>query len=47
MQTGPALRGDQSTVNAHLDLLNGKPELKELYQKLSQSIVNLQERSQG
>jgi predicted short-subunit dehydrogenase-like oxidoreductase (DUF2520 family) len=47
MQTGPAIRGDQSTINIHLDLLAGKPELKELYQKLSQSIVNLQERSQG
>lgn len=47
MQTGPAVRGDQSILDAHLDLLTGKPELKELYQKLSQSIVNLQERSQG
>lgn len=47
MQTGPAVRGDQSTIDAHLDLLSDKPELKELYQKLSQSIVNLQERSQG
>jgi predicted short-subunit dehydrogenase-like oxidoreductase (DUF2520 family) len=47
MQTGPAVRDDQSTMNAHLDLLTGKPELKELYQKLSQSIVNLQERTQG
>jgi hypothetical protein len=47
MQTGPAIRGDQSTINVHLDLLAGKPELKDLYQKLSQSIVNLQERSQG
>jgi len=47
VQTGPAVRGDQSTMNAHLDLLSGKPELKELYQKLSQSIVNLQERSHG
>jgi hypothetical protein len=45
MQTGPAIRGDQSTIDIHLDLLSGKPELKELYQKLSQSIVNLQERS--
>jgi hypothetical protein len=47
MQTGPAVRGDQSTMNAHLDLLNDKPELKELYQKLSQSIVNLQALSHG
>lgn len=47
MQTGPAIRGDQSIINVHLDLLAGNPELKELYKKLSQSIVNLQERSQG
>jgi len=47
MQTGPTVRRDQSTMDAHLDLLSDKPELKELYQKLSQSIVNLQERSQG
>jgi predicted short-subunit dehydrogenase-like oxidoreductase (DUF2520 family) len=47
MQTGPAVRGDQSTMDAHLELLAGKPELKELYEKLSQSIVNLREQSQG
>jgi predicted short-subunit dehydrogenase-like oxidoreductase (DUF2520 family) len=47
MQTGPASRGDQETVDAHIELLKKNPEMQELYQKLSQSIVNLQERSKG
>lgn len=47
MQTGPASRGDQETVEAHIELLKKNPEMQELYQKLSQSIVNLQERSKG
>jgi hypothetical protein len=47
MQTGPASRGDQETVDAHLDLLKNNPEIQDIYKKLSQSIVNLQERSKG
>lgn len=47
MQTGPASRGDQATINTHLEALKDKPELHELYQKLSQSIVNFQEHSKG
>lgn len=47
VQTGPAIRSDISTMKAHLDLLENKPELKLIYEKLSQSIVNLQERSEG
>jgi predicted short-subunit dehydrogenase-like oxidoreductase (DUF2520 family) len=47
MQTGPASRGDQETVEAHLELLKNHPDKQELYKKLSQSIVNLQERSKG
>jgi predicted short-subunit dehydrogenase-like oxidoreductase (DUF2520 family) len=42
VQTGPAMRDDQNTVNKHLQLLTDKPDLKELYQKLSQSIINYQ-----
>ncbi|HEY0899012.1 MAG TPA: DUF2520 domain-containing protein, partial [Sphingobacteriaceae bacterium] len=41
VQTGPAVRGDQQTMNKHLELLQDNPELLELYRKLSQSIVNL------
>lgn len=47
MQTGPASRNDQETVDAHIELLKKNPNMQELYQKLSQSIVNLQERSKG
>jgi hypothetical protein len=47
VQTGPAIREDQSTIHAHLELLRDNPTLSELYSKLSQSIVNLHKRSQG
>lgn len=47
VQTGPAIRGDVSTMNAHIDLLQDKPDLRLIYEKLSQSIVNLQQRSAG
>ena len=45
VQTGPAIRGDKTTINAHLELLRDTPELMELYERLSQSIVNLHQRS--
>lgn len=41
VQTGPAIRGDQATIQTHLKILDNKPELREIYDKLSQSIVNL------
>jgi predicted short-subunit dehydrogenase-like oxidoreductase (DUF2520 family) len=47
VQTGPAIREDQVTIQAHLNLLIHNPDLSELYIKLSQSIVNLHKRSQG
>ncbi len=47
VQTGPAIRNDQVTIQAHLELLKHNPALSELYTKLSQSIVNLHKRSQG
>lgn len=47
VQTGPAIREDQATIQAHLELLKHKPDLSELYTKLSQSIVNLHKRLQG
>ena len=37
VQTGPAIRNDQSTINAHLDLLKTS-ENKEIYQLLTSSI---------
>lgn len=37
-QTGPAIRGDQKTINKHLRLLQNKPKLQEIYRTLSGSI---------
>lgn len=47
MQTGPASRDDQETMNAHLELLKNNPEIQDIYKKLSQSIVNLHVHSKG
>lgn len=41
-QTGPASRGDQSTVNAHLEQINN-PLTRELYSLLSESIFKRNE----
>lgn len=38
VQTGPAVRDDQQTILKHLELLEGKPHLQEIYQSLSKSI---------
>ncbi len=38
VQTGPALRGDQRTMDNHMELLEGSPELQEIYETLSKSI---------
>ncbi len=40
-QTGPAIRRDENTMNAHLKALSDKPKLKEIYQILSKSIQEL------
>ena len=37
-QTGPALRGDQQTVEAHLRLLEGYPQLRRIYGLMTESI---------
>lgn len=39
LQTGPAVRGDISTIDKHLQLLNHQPALKKLYLKLTESII--------
>lgn len=39
LQTGPAVRGDGSTMNAHLELLDSFPEMKNVYETLSKSII--------
>ena len=38
MQTGPAVRGDVSTIQKHLALLKDFPELKNIYAVMSESI---------
>ncbi len=38
VQTGPAVRGDKTTMAAHLKLLNDSPDLAGIYQILSDSI---------
>jgi predicted short-subunit dehydrogenase-like oxidoreductase (DUF2520 family) len=41
LQTGPAIRGDEKIMQQHLNYLAAKPELAELYKKVSESIINL------
>ncbi|ANI89283.1 hypothetical protein A9P82_08260 [Arachidicoccus ginsenosidimutans] len=38
MQTGPAIRKDMSTIEKHLDVLEGYPETKNIYRFLSDEI---------
>ena len=38
MQTGPAIRGDETTIQKHLQLLNEFPALKNIYEVMSNSI---------
>ncbi len=37
-QTGPAVRGDATTINKHLQLLEAYPEMQNFYQVFTQSI---------
>jgi len=39
VQTGPAIRNDQSTMAMHLEMLKDEPELKDIYGLLSQAII--------
>jgi predicted short-subunit dehydrogenase-like oxidoreductase (DUF2520 family) len=38
LQTGPALRGDNATIQAHLAMLAPYPEMRELYEILTKAI---------
>lgn len=38
-QTGPAIRNDENTIAAHLQLLDEEPQLKAIYNLLSQGII--------
>ena len=39
MQTGPAVRGDKATIQKHLRLLQPFPQLKHIYEVMSESII--------
>ncbi|OIN60288.1 Rossmann-like and DUF2520 domain-containing protein [Arsenicibacter rosenii] len=41
VQTGPARRGDQQTMQAHLTLLSDQPQLAEMYELMSDSIARM------
>jgi predicted short-subunit dehydrogenase-like oxidoreductase (DUF2520 family) len=45
-QTGPAKRGDKNTIEKHLSLLENNLELKELYEKITQSIFKLHQQNE-
>jgi predicted short-subunit dehydrogenase-like oxidoreductase (DUF2520 family) len=45
-QTGPAMRHDLNTVERHLDLLSFSPELKNIYEVISRSIINYYNKNQ-
>ena len=39
LQTGPAIREDLEIIKTHLDLLSEKPDYKEIYRIISESII--------
>ncbi|WP_448698797.1 Rossmann-like and DUF2520 domain-containing protein [Mucilaginibacter sp. AW1-3] len=41
VQTGPAVRRDQKTMDNHLELLNEQPVLQHIYKTLSQCIIKM------
>lgn len=45
LQTGPAIRHDESTLQRHQALLNGDPRLTTLYQLMTHSIQKRAEKS--
>jgi len=47
VQTGPAARKDETTMAAHLQMLDNDPQLKELYKLLSQAIIKMDNAGQG
>jgi predicted short-subunit dehydrogenase-like oxidoreductase (DUF2520 family) len=40
LQTGPAIRNDQAIIGEHLDMLAGRPDYKEIYQLITEKIIN-------
>lgn len=40
VQTGPAVRNDQETIQTHLQILNKHPQIKKIYESFTESILN-------
>lgn len=40
VQTGPAIRKDFGTIDSHVELLSNQPNLSDLYENISNSIIN-------
>jgi len=40
VQTGPAVRNDRNVLQKHAAILNNRPEIREIYHILSESIIN-------
>ena len=40
VQTGPAVRGDLSTINRHLQFLEQYPQYQAIYKLISEGIIN-------
>lgn len=47
VQTGPAAREDENTMNFHLQLLSDEPQLQEIYRLLSQGIIKMENTPHG
>ncbi len=47
VQTGPAIRNDENTMAMHQQLLEGEPQLQQLYFLLSQGIIKLDDTQRG
>ncbi len=45
VQTGPAVRNDQKILCSHLQFLQGNSTLVDLYERLSQSIINFNQKA--
>jgi predicted short-subunit dehydrogenase-like oxidoreductase (DUF2520 family) len=47
VQTGPAIRRDEKTMTAHLQLLAGNADLQDVYEQLSQLIIKMDNSRNG
>lgn len=47
VQTGPAVRNDETTMNRHLEMLQNQPMLQQIYELLSQGIIKMDKGNNG